>query len=63
MTWFDFNWNEMGTTAKPISAADLIAKIEEWNRKCQLEARCDPAMLVDETLPCAISIGVRYVER
>jgi len=63
MTWYDFNWNEMGTTAKPISAHEMITRLEEWNRKCQQEARNDSVVLADETIPCSISIGARYVER
>lgn len=58
---YDFNWHELPGCPRDYSANDLIVFMEEWNRKCQREARNNLVVIADETLPIHVGVEVLFV--
>lgn len=61
LTWYDWEWNEVGKTATPVSASAMIEAVEDWNRRCQQEARIDSLIIADTSLPMHLAVEVVYV--
>jgi hypothetical protein len=61
MTWYDWEWNELASTAKLVSAHDMVESIEAWNRRVQGEARLPEVIISDPSIPIHVSVEVIFV--